>query len=180
LNYRNRCTRHQAAPPGGDERELPPETGQEISTIGGDEFMGPKSPAVILAVQLGLAAGFVAAQGATANAQTVTAQTVAIKSGETLELQSLYWVQNCRSVAIGKPEAEILEGPPDVKVTVKEGDVVPRSQGCSNKIKGGTLFLTAPQEIDDSGAARLVIRVKFKTKDGDRMQSLVYNLSLIP
>lgn len=143
--------------------------------------MTPKSPKVILAIRLGLAAGLVAALGAaTANAQTTNAQNVAIKSGETLELQSLYMAQNCRSVVIGKPEAEILEGPPDVKVTVKESNVVPRSWGCSNKIKGGTLLLTGPEVIDDDGAARLVIRVKFKTKDGDRMQTLIYNLSLIP
>jgi hypothetical protein len=143
--------------------------------------MGLKSHAVVLAIQLGLAAGLVAALGAaTAHAQAANAQNIAIKSGETLELMNLYVVLNCRSAVIGKPEAEILEGPPDVKVTVKEGDVVPRSQGCFNKIKGGTLLLTAPQEIDDSGVTRLVIRVKFKTKDGDRTQSLVYNLSLIP
>ena len=143
--------------------------------------MGPKSPAVVLAIELGLAAGLVAAlSAASAHAQTANAQNIAIKSGETLELQSVYFVQNCRSAAIAKPEAEILEGPPDVMVTVKEGDVVPRAQGCSNKIRGGTLFLTAPYEIDDSGVTRLVIRVKYKTRDGDRTQSLVYNLSLIP
>jgi hypothetical protein len=143
--------------------------------------MGSKLPAVILAIQLGLAAGLVAVLGAaTTNAQTANAQNVAIKSGETLELQSLYWVQNCRSVVIGQPEVQILEGPPDVKVTIKEDNIVPRIQGCSSKIKGGILLLTAPQEIDDSGAARLVVRIKFKTREGERTQSLIYNLSLIP
>jgi hypothetical protein len=154
--------------------------GQETRPLE-DEIMVLKSTAVVLAIQLGLAACLVAALGAaTAQAQALNVPSIAIKSGETLELGPVYFVQTCRSIMLAKPEAEILEGPPGVTVTVKEGDVVPRSLGCANKVKGGTLFLTAPQQIEDDGVARLVVRVNFKTKDGDRKQSLIVNLSLIP
>jgi hypothetical protein len=64
-------------------------------------------------------------------------------------------------------------------VTVREGEVVPRAGNCLNKVRGGTLLLTASKEIDDSGFARLVTRVNYKTKDGERKESLIYNLTLL-
>ena len=141
--------------------------------------MRAESTAIVVAIQLGLAA-ILGVAGS--RAQTTVIQTIAMKSGETLDLGPVYYVQQqtCRSLAIAKPEAEILEGPPDVAVTIKEGEVVPRAQGCSNKVRGGQLLLTAPKEIDDPSFARLVIRITHKTRDGDRKFSAVYNLSLIP
>ena len=51
---------------------------------------------------------------------------------------------------------------------VKEGDVIPRNQGCANKVPGGTLLLTAPMEIEDPSFTRLIVRVTYKTKaEGD-------------
>jgi hypothetical protein len=48
-------------------------------------------------------------------------------------------------------------------------------------VPGGTLQLTAPQQIDDPSFTRLVIRVTYKTKaEGDHKVSVIYNLSLIP
>jgi|ERR1700730_8370720 len=140
--------------------------------------MRAESTAIVVAIQLGLATALGIAG---AHAQTTVIQTIALKSGETLDLGPVYYVRNCRSIAVGKPEAEILEGPQGISVMVKEGDVIPRNQGCANKVPGGTLLLTAPMEIEDPSFTRLIVRVTYKTKaEGDRKFSAVYNLSLIP
>jgi hypothetical protein len=140
--------------------------------------MKRRSIGISMAVLAGLATVLGAAP---AHAQANVAN-IALKSGETQELGPIYFIQptNCRSLMLGTPEAEILEGPQGVTVTVREGEVVPRAGNCLNKVRGGTLLLTAPKEVDDAGFARLVIRVSYKTKDGERKQSLIYNLSLIP
>ena len=44
---------------------------------------------------------------------------------------------------------------------------------------GGTLVITA-KEIEDPSYSAMTIRVTFKTKDGERKVSQVYNVSLIP
>src|SRR3981081_1473382 len=37
---------------------------------------------------------------------------IALKSGESVALGPVYWVANCRSIMVGLPEAEILDGTP--------------------------------------------------------------------
>ena len=104
---------------------------------------------------------------------------IALKSGESVELGTVYYVMNCRSVMVGKPEIEILEGPPEVKLTIREGDVVPRAQGCSGNVPGGTLIATA-LDVKETKIARLIYRVKYKTKDGDRQVANAYYVGLLP
>ena len=129
---------------------------------------------------LALCFGFLLFGIAEAQAQANVSR-IALKSGESWEVGIAYFVRNCRSIMIGKPEIEVLEGAPEVTVTIKEGEVVPRNQGCANKVPGGTLQITAPKEIEDPSFTRLVIRVTFKTRaEGDHKVSVVYNVSLIP
>jgi len=104
---------------------------------------------------------------------------LALKSGESVELGSVYWVANCRSIMIGLPEIEILEGPPGLTLNIKEAMVLPRRQNCPNKVSGGILSAAAA-EVTDRVQAKLVYRIKYKTKDGDRQRSNVYNVSLFP
>jgi hypothetical protein len=106
-------------------------------------------------------------------------RSIALKSGESVELGPIYWIANCRSIMIGLPDIEILEGPPEITLTIKEGQVLPRRQNCANKVAGGTLVATA-KEIKEKAETKLTYRVKYKTKDGDRQTSNVYNLSLFP
>jgi hypothetical protein len=106
-------------------------------------------------------------------------RTIALKSGETVELGPVFSAINCKSIVIGEPQAEIMEGPPELTLTVRPGIVVPRAQGCVNQIPGGTLVATA-KEIPEKKSARLVYRVKFKTKDGDRQAAGTYFVELFP
>lgn len=106
-------------------------------------------------------------------------QRLALKGGESVEVGSVYYVSNCRSIMVGIPEIEILESPELVTLSIKEGMVLPRRQNCANRVPGGTIVLTAKQ-VNEPVEAKLTYRIKYKTKDGDRQTSGVYNLSLFP
>jgi hypothetical protein len=107
------------------------------------------------------------------------AATIALKSGETLDLGEVYWVTNCRSMLKETPHVEVLDGPPQVSLTIRETAVLPRYQNCAKHVSGGMLSITA-KEIDDPSFTRLTLRVSYKTKDGERKRGAVLNLQLIP
>ena len=114
---------------------------------------------------------------------SVKAQTapgrLALKNGESVELFPVYWVINCRSVMIGLPEIEVLEGPPQLSLIIREEKVLPRRQGCAAQVPGGTLLLTA-KDVTEKAEARLTYRLKYKTRAGDRQTSGTYIVSLFP
>jgi hypothetical protein len=118
--------------------------------------------------------------GSAAHAQTIRGSaTIALKSGESAEVGDLYFVTNCRSILKGTPDVEILDGPPGISVAIKAAMVIPRAQRCSNQVPGGKLLITAGN-IEDASYTPLTIRVTYRTRDGDRKFSQVYNLSLFP
>jgi hypothetical protein len=104
---------------------------------------------------------------------------IALKSGESTELQTVYWVINCASIVIGSPQIEILEGPAELTLEIKEGMVLPRRQNCAKLVPGGTVVATA-KDVKESSQAKVTYRIKFKTKAGDRQESHVYSVSLFP
>jgi hypothetical protein len=106
-------------------------------------------------------------------------RTIALKSGETIDLLPVYWIVNCKSTVIGEPQVEIMEGPPELSLTIRPGMVVPRAQGCTNQVSGGTMVVAA-KDIAERKTARLVYRVKFKTRDGDRQGAQTYSVELFP
>jgi hypothetical protein len=118
--------------------------------------------------------------GTQAQAQTIIGSpTVALKSGETIELGLVYYISRCRSSLTSTPEAEILEGPSQVAVSVKQEMVLPRYQQCASRVPGGKLMITA-KEIEDPSYSSLTVRVTYKTKDGERKLSQIFNLHLLP
>jgi hypothetical protein len=142
-----------------------------------DDPMRIGARTVLAIVHLGIA-GIVG--GAGAHAQTITnSPTIALKSGESAELGDLYWVVNCRSVLKSTPEAELLDGPPEVSVAVKAAMVTPRAQRCPKPVSGGTLVITAGN-IEAPSYTTLTIRITYHGRDGDRKPSLIYNVSLFP
>lgn len=104
---------------------------------------------------------------------------LAVRNGETVEIGSVYYVANCRSIMIGLPEIEVLEGPAAVALSIKEEPVLPRRQGCANKVAGGTLILTA-KGVTEKTEVKLTYRLNYKTKDGPRQTSNSYVVSLFP
>jgi hypothetical protein len=106
-------------------------------------------------------------------------QRIALKNGESVDLGPVYYISNCRSIMIGMPEVEVLDGPDEVKLTLREEMVLPRTQNCAKKVPGGILVLTA-KEVQEPSQATLTYRVKYQTKDGLRQRSVTYNVSLFP
>jgi hypothetical protein len=104
---------------------------------------------------------------------------VAMKSNESIELQNVYWIANCRSIMIGLPEVEVLEGPEELTLSVKEAKVLARRQNCPDRVPGGVLMATT-KEVAEPKQAKLTYRLKYKTKDGDRQTSHAFNVSLFP
>ena len=104
---------------------------------------------------------------------------LALKNGESVELYAVYWVVNCRSIMIGLPEVEVLEGPPQLSLSIREEKVLPRRQGCAAQVPGGTLLLTA-KDVTEKAEATLTYRLKYKTRAGDRQTSSTYVVSLFP
>jgi hypothetical protein len=135
--------------------------------------MRAKSFAVIFGL------GVVSAFGTTGVDAQTNVQRIALKSGESVELHPIYWVVNCRSTMVGIPEIEILEGPAELTLAIKEDMVLPRVLNCANRVPGGILVATA-KDVKDPVEAKLTYRVKYKTKDGERQTSRVYNVSLFP
>jgi|SRR6185295_5522501 len=135
-----------------------------------------KPMAVVAALQL-LVAGFIAAV-VTADAQNAP-QRLVVKSNETVEIGLVFYVSNCRSIMIGLPQVEILEGAPELTISIKEGPVLPRRLNCGAPVPGGKLMLVAT-DITDSREVKLTYRLKYKTKDGDRQTGNSYIVSLFP
>ena len=104
---------------------------------------------------------------------------IALRSGESAELHLVFYVSRCVSTMVGTPEIEILEGPPELTLSIKPGMVLPRAQNCAKPVPGGTIIVTA-KEISERKQATLIYRVKYKTKDGDRQRGETYNVSLFP
>jgi len=104
---------------------------------------------------------------------------IALKSGESVEVLDLFAVANCRSTLLATPSVEVMEGPSEVTASIKEATVVPRGAECNKPVKGGKLVLNA-KDIDDYSTSKMTVRVTFKTKDGDTQRSYSYNLTLFP
>ena len=122
-----------------------------------------------------------AAGTSAAHAQRVReAPNVVLKSGESYEYGPFYVVINCRSMLKGTPAAEIVEGPPGVSVTMKDEMVLPRAHNCPNRVLGATMVISAGKEIEDPSDTRLIVRVTYKTRDGDKKSNNTFNLSLLP
>jgi hypothetical protein len=131
--------------------------------------------AFLVAIQFSIA-GAVIGTGAQAQSEP---RRIAAKNGESIDLGPVYWVMNCRSIMIGIPEIEVLEGPPEVTLSIREEKVLPRRFGCAAKVSGGTLILSA-KGITEPAESKLTYRLKYKTKDGDRQTSNAYTISLFP
>jgi hypothetical protein len=120
--------------------------------------------------------------GGGAQAQTIqrTVHDIALKSGESSELGDVYFItSNCKSLLKSTPEVEILDGPPGVTVTIKPAKVVPRYHSCANPVSGGKLMITAT-DIQDHSYTRMVLRINYKTLNGDRQGSANVNVALFP
>lgn len=146
-----------------------------MGSLGGRNAMQMGLTAVVAAsVLVGAGLG---SHGA-ANAQD-TLRRISVKNGESVDLGTVYYVSNCRSIMVGLPDIEVLEGPSGVALSIREEPVLPRRQSCAAKVAGGTLVLTA-KDVTEPAEAKLTYRLNYKTKDGPRQSSGALIVSLFP
>jgi hypothetical protein len=120
--------------------------------------------------------------GNAVQAQTIerSVLNIALKSGETTELGDVYFISStCKSMLKATPVVEILDGPPGVTVAINPAKVVPHYYSCASPVAGAKLLLTA-SDIQDYSFTRLVLRITYKTVDGDRQRSENFNIALFP
>ena len=106
--------------------------------------------------------------------------TVALKSGETADLNNLFFVRNCRSLLKGKMTVDVLDGPPGLTASIREQQIVPRKGNCTKAVDGGVLVLAAAKDIKAKVEAKAIIRVKYPTTEGDKQKSLEFKVILLP
>jgi hypothetical protein len=128
---------------------------------------------------MSLLLGSTLSSGTLAQSWQFNTQSLALKSGETSEVADLYWVSNCKSLLTEKPEVTIMDGPPGVTATVEEAMVTPRIQQCPKPVKGRKLKVTAGT-VDDQTNSIMTLRIRYKTRDGDRDQAMTIKMSLFP
>ena len=108
------------------------------------------------------------------------ADTLALKSGETVTLAEVWWIAHCHSLLKGPMTVEILDGPPEITAAIVEKNVIPHNSDCANPVKGGLLKLTAAANVANKIHAEVVLRVKYPTEDGERQKSFDVDAIVIP
>ena len=104
-------------------------------------------------------------------------KTIVAKSGETIDIRPVYGALHCKSILVAPPEIEVLQGPPELKLSIREDMVTPLK--CETKVKGGFVVATVG-DVKQPTEGKVSFRVKYKTKDGTRQSGYVYNVSLLP
>jgi hypothetical protein len=104
---------------------------------------------------------------------------IALKSGESVELRDYSFVSNCRSIMVGTPVLDVLEGPEELSFALKEEPLIRRDRGCSTPVPGGKVVATA-KDVKAPKDAKLTIRLNYNTKEGQRQSSSAYLVSLFP
>jgi hypothetical protein len=90
---------------------------------------------------------------------------VSIKSGESVDLGSVYWVEGCTSLLVNVVGVDLLEGPPGVTLSVRREDVLPERPGCTKKVNGGVVVASVKDvAIPVHGVLRY--RVRYTMSDG--------------
>jgi hypothetical protein len=141
--------------------------------------MGIRSFSVV--INLSFCLGGILLSGST-QAQTIqfSVANIALKSGESAELGDVFYIgPNCKSLLKGLPEVEILDGPPGVSAIINAADVVPRGLGCAKPVPGGKLLIAA-KDVQEHSYTRMVLRINYKTLNGNRQRSEQVNISLFP
>jgi hypothetical protein len=145
----------------------------------GRKSMRTSAKSLLAILCAGVAGGFCCIEAQAQTMAVTGSPTIALKSGETAELGNVYYISNCKSILTSTPEVEILDGPPGVTASIREDMVIARAQKCAAPVKGGKLFVAA-RDIQDQSFSNLTLRITYKTRDGERKLSQVFNLELFP
>jgi hypothetical protein len=105
--------------------------------------------------------------------------TLKAKSGEVIDLRPVFRQVNCRGTLLATPEVEVLQGPPELILSVRDEMVEVPEANCPRKIKGAMVVVTVGQ-VSQPIEGRLVFRVKYKGKYRNTQTGHAYDFSLSP
>jgi hypothetical protein len=104
---------------------------------------------------------------------------ISIKSGESVDIGPVYWVEGCTSLLITVVGVDFLEGPPGINLSVRREDVLPQRPGCTSKVNGGVVVASV-KEISAPTHGTLRYRVRYKTQNGANQSTHTAQISLYP
>jgi hypothetical protein len=105
--------------------------------------------------------------------------TLKAKSGAVIDLRPVFRQVNCRGMLLATPEVEILQGPPELTLSVRDEMVEVPAANCPRKIKGAMVVATIGQ-VSQPIEGRLIFRVKYKGKYRNTQTGHAYDFSLSP
>ncbi|MFW2354837.1 hypothetical protein [Hydrogenophaga sp.] len=109
----------------------------------------------------------------------VSAQDFTLKAGESTDLNPVYWVRNCQSLLKSFIGVDVLEGPPNTELTIREESVLPTRQGCPNRVPGGMVVLKLkPDAAKFEGPIKY--RVRYNTEEGEKQSSHSRTINIVP
>jgi hypothetical protein len=74
---------------------------------------------------------------------SASAQEVALKNGESVDLPSVYWIRDCRTSLLNSfAGVDVLEGPPGFVLSIREEMVKTGRQNWPNTAPGGIVVAT--------------------------------------
>jgi hypothetical protein len=127
-----------------------------------------------------LCLGLAAVSAAHAQTINISVEEIALRNGESVEFGDIYLIgADCSSLLTSEPEVEVMDGPPGVAVAIKPAMVVPYGPDCEKSVLGGKMLITA-RDIDVYSYTRMVLRITYKTPDGNLQRSQHINVALFP
>ena len=109
-----------------------------------------------------------------------SAQDLSIKSGESIDLHSVYWIRNCKSLLKSFLGVDVLEGPPGITLSLREEPVQTSArQNCQASVPGAMVVATAKQGLTKN-VETLKFRVRYETEEGQRQSSHSYKVYVYP
>ncbi|WP_127075673.1 hypothetical protein [Rhodomicrobium lacus] len=130
-------------------------------------------------LRISIAAAAVAFLAASPLAASAAEKTLALKSNETSDIMPLYGVKDCKSLLTATPEIEVLQGAPELTLSVRPDKILPPGGKCKDKVDGGVVVATVGK-VEKPFDGPLTFRVKYKTKDATRQSAHTFDLKLFP
>lgn len=104
---------------------------------------------------------------------------ISIKSGESVDLGPVYWVQGCTSLLVNVVGVDLLEGPPGITLSVRREDVLPERPGCTKKVNGGVIVASV-KDVAAPAHGVLRYRVRYTMSDGRNQSTHTRQIGLYP
>ena len=103
---------------------------------------------------------------------------IILKNKESITLRSFHIAKGCQSLAVGDPTLDILQKPEEVTVALSKH--TQRIKGCFFRSLPSWNVVARAKDVKEKKNAKLVVRIKFKTKTGVHQVANTYNVSLYP